>query len=77
MKISVVKIHFANHIKCLLALLLLYYCFLSILATAIITMSEDSNGASMKRTSRVPTYCLSKSENCDNLSCYIPRRSLN
>ena len=57
-----------------------YYCyiisFLSIFATAIITISEGSNGALMKRTSRVPTYCLSNSENCDNLSCYIPRRSL-
>ena len=58
-----------------------YYCyiiaFLSIFATAIITISEDSNGASTKRTSRVPTYCLSDTENCDNLSCYIPRLSFN
>ena len=58
-----------------------YYCyifaFLSIFATAIITINEDSNGASMRRTSRVPTYCLFNSENCDNLSRYIPRLSLN
>ena len=58
-----------------------YYCyiiaFLSILATVIITVSEDSNAASIKRTSRVPTYCLFDSENCNNLSCYIPGLSLN
>ena len=57
-----------------------YYCyiipFLSIFATAIITICENTIGASMKRTSRVLTYCLSNLENCDNLSCYIPRRSL-
>ena len=43
MKISVVKIHFANQIKCLLALLFLIIASLSIFATAIITISEDSN----------------------------------
>ena len=48
----------------------LYYCyiiaFLSIFAIAIVIISVDSNGASVELTSRVLTYCLTDSENCEN-----------